>query len=166
MLLALSPDSALAKDSPSKEHEYEVDYSFETDCDREQLLRVLYDFSHLVEFMTDVDKLEISQKTPLSYNVTYNYKYLFYKSRLIFRKTLREKDDMVDFVLLSHWDNVSFLPKLVDVRGYWKVEEGDSSGRLKVRYYQRSVFDDDIGFFYRSVLKRRSHIEIVLKPRQ
>ncbi len=156
MLIAFCPDVAKARGDRSDDHTYEVVHRFETNCDRVQLLDILYDFSHLLEFMTDVDRLEKSHETATSYRVTYSYKYLFYKSRLVFKKTKHEKESIIEFQLESNWDNVEFLPELVNVHGFWKVERGSAPDGWTVRYYQRSVFDDDIGFFYGKILKART----------
>lgn len=123
---------------------------FETSCSREVVLDVFYHHKHYKRYTPSVDKVTVLKPGNTSYVVKYSYAYIWGDVTLTYKKTIFPSTGTVTFELLEYTSTSNYLPKIVQSRGYYRVEPG-ANGKNKVTYRQEFRFDKDLSWVSRKV---------------
>ena len=116
----------------------------------ECLMEVIYDFQHISRYAAGAKSVEKGRQGENWYEVTYTYrKYLVFKNRSTWRRTLNRTGQRVDFEMTASRNNLRMMPELLSSNGYYQLEKDAQGYRLE--YFQECSISD--GTFSAKYLK-------------
>jgi hypothetical protein len=130
-------------------------FRFETACPLDRVMDVFYAAKHYKNYTPDAEKVTVLEEGTESYVVKYEYSHIWGDVELVYKKSIFPEQRKVTFELLKYKNTNSFLPKIVQSIGYYRVEPG-SNGKNTVTYYQKFVFDTDLNWAYRKIFDSKN----------
>lgn len=152
---------ALAKSEVTMTFEgnkYTIDYRINTTCSVEQSLDIMYSYSHLIKIALQAEKITLLEQGDNWYTVQYDYQYLIYQTRFIYKTTLDLEKGAIYFKMISFWRSSDFIPKPVEAYGYHKVIQGP--GYTTIISTETCIFEKPVDVLKQIVMKHESSIYI------
>jgi len=124
---------------------------FFTEAKPVPLIHILYDFSHLVSFVTGADSIELLSNGEDWHIVRYTYSGFLFISKSTYIRNINPKRLIITFELTGTEQRALFLPELLSSAGYYKIipiEDG-----CWVEYFQEATLSSDLlkGLYIRQV---------------
>jgi hypothetical protein len=149
-LYAGQPDGLDHKFTEDDRH-YAFRGSFQVTGTERCLMEVIYDFQHISRYAAGARSVEKGLEGENWYEVTYTYRrYLLFKNRSTWRRTLDRAERRVDFEMTASENNLGMLPELLSSTGYYQLAEETQGYRLE--YFQECSISH--GAFGARYLKR------------
>jgi len=163
-LYAGQPDG-LDHEFTEDERQYAFRGSFQVTGTERCLMDVIYDFGHISRYAAGARSIEKGLEGENWYEVTYTYRrYLVFKNRSTWRRTLNRAKGRVDFEMTASENNLGMLPELLASTGYYQLAKETQGYRLE--YFQECSISD--GAFSARYLKhaRKTAIRFLEEFRQ
>jgi len=147
------------------ERQYAFRGSFQVTGTERCLMEVIYDFGHISRYAAGARSIEKGLEGEDWYEVTYTYRrYLVFKNRSTWRRTLNRAKGRVDFEMTASENNLGMLPELLASTGYYQLAKEAQGYRLE--YFQECSVSD--GTFSARYLKhaRKAAIRFLEEFRQ
>jgi hypothetical protein len=123
-----------------KESSYSFRGNFLLDADSVSVLELIYLFENIPAYTPDIISCKLVQESNQGYDVVYLYKKLMiFKNESKWRRTLHRDEGKIEFNLLSSYSNMSILPEIISLSGYYKVSS--LNGRCQVEYFQETELE-------------------------
>jgi hypothetical protein len=100
------------------------------------LIHVLYDFEHLVKFVTNADSIVLLRQGENWYEVRYTYRGLLFGNKSTYRKTLKQEEQKITFEMIASEQHGPLVPKVLYSTGYYEIKP-EKEGCL-VEYFQEA----------------------------
>ena len=109
--------------------------SFLVHAELDSVIDVIYDFHNLSEYTLGAQSVELIQQGDTWYDVEYTYrKFVIFKNRSMWRRSLQPDEHKIVFEMLSSENNLKMMPELLSSTGYYHIlPENDC---CRVEYFQ------------------------------
>ncbi len=133
------------------ENGYSYAYDFKSTLSIDSVLAILYKFDHLVKYSSQIPQMEVLSEEKNSYVVSFIFKYLFYSSESVYRRTLLAEKGMVVIQMLHFNHNSTVLPRVLKIEiEYRVVPEIDG---VRIFHQQKCLFNKQVNWFYLKILE-------------
>lgn len=132
---------------------YRFEGSFPTSAETNCLLRMLFEFDHLKNYVTHTESATLDKSGQNWQEVTYQYRNLFYKARSTFRRTLNPAQNRVEYRLIHLEEGGMIRPDIRSISGYYGVSE--EGGSRRVTFFQEGELGGGMlsGFYFSNAKK-------------
>ncbi|MCK4256816.1 hypothetical protein KAX35_08005 [candidate division WOR-3 bacterium] len=140
-----------------KFHQNDNSYSFTgrffTNVSPGCLIFVIFDFEHLIKFVTSADSIELLDYGENWQDVRYTYKGFLFESKTTYRRTLKQEQQKILFKMTACKQSGLPLPKPLSSKGYYEIKPEEDG--CWVKYYQEAELESNLfqGFYLRRVKK-------------
>ncbi len=132
---------------------YTFKMEFVSDIKADDALHIIYDISHLKQYLKRNMNSRLIDFDSSSYLVEYSLQKFFYKYNANFRRVLNVKSKSVDIKMVKFDQKPKNLPKAVKFNGYFSVEDMPN-GKTKITYTQSVYLNRSGGWIFRKMVKR------------
>ncbi|MCK4328454.1 hypothetical protein KAX02_01275 [candidate division WOR-3 bacterium] len=138
-------------------HQNDNSYSFTgrffTNVSPGCLIFVLFDFEHLIKFVTSADSIELLDYGENWQDVRYTYKGFLFESKTTYRRTLKQERQKILFKMTACKQSGLPLPKPLSSKGYYEIKTEEDG--CWVEYFQEAELESNLlqGFYLRRVKK-------------
>jgi hypothetical protein len=117
------------------ESSYTFYANFNIQADPDCLINLIYNFDNISNYSSAAESVELIREGDDWYEITFTYrKYLFFKHRSTWRRTLNRQKNKIDFILLSSTDNSGIVPEMVSSSGYYQINSREEN--CQILYHQ------------------------------
>jgi hypothetical protein len=143
----------LRYDFSHDETKYRFEGSFRIPAEADCLLRILFKFDHLKNYVTHTESATLDKSGENWQEVTYQYQNLFYKARSTFRRILNSSENRVEYRLIHLEEGGMIRPGILSISGYYGVSDEDGSRR--VTFFQQGELAAGMlsGFYFNNAKK-------------
>ncbi|MCF7913241.1 MAG: hypothetical protein K9M99_11975 [Candidatus Cloacimonetes bacterium] len=118
----------------------------------DSLLKIVFDFNHIVDYALTAKSLELVQQGENWYDVAFIYQdMLVLENQSVWRRTINRAEKIITFKMISTSNNMSVIPELLSSSGYYQFKPANdgclveffqefrlSPGLLNEAYYRKA----------------------------
>lgn len=135
---------------------YTFKMEFVSDLKAEDVLYILYDISHLKQYLKRNMNSRLIDSDSSSYLVEFSLDKIFYKYNANFKRVLNLNSNSVDIKMIKFDQKPENLPKAVKFNGYYLAKELPN-GKTKITYVQSVQLNASGGWIFKKMVKRNLH---------
>lgn len=149
--LIFAKDESLYMDILNDRYNFKME--FVSDLKADDVLHILYDISHLKQYLKRNMNSRLIDSDSSSYLVEFSLDKFFYKYNANFRRVLNMDSNSVDIEMIKFEQKPENLPKAIKFNGYYSAKELPN-GKTKITYVQFVQLNGNGGWIFKKMVKR------------
>jgi len=137
---------------------YIINYYLTINIDNNILLQICYEPSHLKKYLNKIVKLKVINSQKNSQIIAYEINFLFLYNFSVYERKLNQEENKIDFELIYFNQNVKFIPKILELNGYYKIIKDEKNDKVKLNYFQLTKINSEIS--NKDLIKAKRQIKI------
>jgi len=137
----------------NRDSAYTFGFWYETSLDRDSVMNILYDFTHLERYGDDSRNMRLIRQEKDWYEIEIRIQFLFYDSRSIYIRKKNSETGSIDIDLVSYSQNNDAMPPITRSHASYRLH--CINGITSIEYEQKVTFDRTVNWIYMRVVKKK-----------